>query len=254
MVKVIITISIFMMITIGACEKQNLPNETISTVESPSVVEHQQSTETPVTEEDSPGSPTASTTEEAIIQEELIEEVVVGGSIEMPRLGVISKYDKIVRKYARRYLFDWRLISAQIYAESTFRHTAKSSFGALGLMQIMPSTAQWLEEKAAKDTQELKDVSQTLLEPEANIHLGCYYNAMLLGKIENAENSEEQYKMMFAAYNAGFGNLSKARRRSSAPGNWEGIKPYLPRETRYYIPKIYKKYEEYKKWSALIPY
>ncbi len=248
MMKLTITILIFIMIIICACEKQNRSHETTPVVESPGIVEHQPSDETAAAAKDSPSSP------EVGDSEELIEYVFDGGRIEMPRPGVISKYDKVVRKYARRYLFDWRLISAQIYAESTFRHKARSPYGALGLMQIMPSTAQWLEGKVAKDAEELEGASELLLDPKVSIHLGCYYNAMLFSKIENTEDDMERHKMMFTAYNAGFRNLYKARRRSSSPGNWEGIKPYLPRETRHYVPRIYKKYETYKQWAALIPY
>jgi len=174
--------------------------------------------------------------------------------IEMPRPGVISKYDKIVRKYARRYLFDWRLISAQIYAESRFRHQAKSYIGALGLMQIMPGTAKWLEEKAPVDESELKGVSKVLLEPEANIHLGCYYDRMLFSRIKDMNDSNVRYKMMFAAYNAGPGNLNKARRKSGAPKNWEAVNRHLPAETRNYIPTIYDRYKIYKNWAVLKPY
>ncbi len=179
---------------------------------------------------------------------------LISGHIEMPRPGVISRYDKIVRKYSRRYLFDWRLISAQIYTESRFRAGARSYRGALGLMQIMPGTARWLEEKAGDKVSELKGVSQMLLKPELNIHLGCYYDAMLLSRIKNAKTSEDRHKMMFAAYNAGPGNLNRARRKSDAPQIWQGIKEHLPMETRKYVPKIYNKYAVYKQWAALSPY
>jgi len=174
--------------------------------------------------------------------------------IEMARPGVISRYDKTVRKYARRYLFDWRLISAQIYAESRFRHQARSYCGALGLMQIMPGTAQWLEKKSSSDAPELKDASKMLLKPETNIHLGCYYDRMLFGRIKGVSNSKLRYKMMFAAYNAGPGNLNKARRKSDEPENWENINPHLPEETRNYIPTIYDRYGIYKQWAVLKPY
>ena len=174
--------------------------------------------------------------------------------IEMSLPGVISKYDKMVRKYARRYLFDWRLISAQIYAESRFRHQAESYCGALGLMQIMPGTAKWLEEKAPSEESKLKGVSQMLLKPEANIHLGCYYDRMLFSRIKDVNDSNVRYKMMFAAYNAGPGNLNKARRKSSAPESWEEVNSHLPAETRNYIPIIYDKYEIYKQWAVLKPY
>ena len=247
MVKRIVALFIFAAF-VCACEEADRSHGTEPAAESPGTVERRSSKQAAVAAKDSPDSLGVRELEEAMVEADY------GGRIERSRPGVISRYDKIVRKYARRYLFDWRLISAQIYAESTFRHTARSSLGALGLMQIMPSTARWLEEKVTKDAAELKGASELLLKPEVNIHLGCYYNAMLLSRIQHAESSEEQYKMMFTAYNAGFGNLSKARRRSSSPGNWEGIKPYLPREAQHYVPKIYEKYEIYKQWAALMPY
>ena len=251
-----ITTAFIIVIVICACGCNDSERAPEPMEESPNVAE--QVSEAKTVE---PSMSQEDTTEDARLRfsvesasEELTLEHFSLGQIEMPRPGVISKYDKIVKKYARRYLFDWRLISAQIHAESTFRTQAKSYRGALGLMQIMPGTARWLEEKAGAETPELRGATQLLLNPEVNIHLGCYYDAMLFSRIRNAENRDEQHKMMFAAYNAGFGNLSKARRRSNVSETWEGINHYLPRETRKYIPKIYRKYEIYKQWAVLTPY
>jgi soluble lytic murein transglycosylase-like protein len=174
--------------------------------------------------------------------------------IEMPRPGVISGYDRIVRKYARRYLFDWRLISAQIYAESRFLSQAVSHCGALGLMQIMPGTARWLEAKAKDEVPQLNKASQKLLDTEINIHLGCYYDSLLFSQLRDTETSDDRHKMMFAAYNAGPGNLKKARKRSEFPESWKSVEPNLPVETRKYIPVIYDKYEVYRCWAVLKPY
>lgn len=174
--------------------------------------------------------------------------------IEMPKPGVISEYDKTIRRHARRYGFDWRLISAQIYTESRFRHEARSYRGALGLMQIMPGTARWLEGKAESEVPELEGVSNLLVNPEMNIHLGCYYDAMLFSRIKNTKSGPDRQKMMFAAYNAGPRNLNRSRRKSDAPQIWEEIEPHLPEETRKYIPTIFGKYEVYKKWTVLTPY
>lgn len=210
------------------------------------------STRTPVAEKQTAGSEKNMSPEKA--SKDVAPESFKPGHREMSRPGVISEYDKIIRKYARRYLFDWRLIAAQIHTESTFRRTAKSYRGALGLMQIMPGTAQWLEGKSEKSTPELKGVSRMLVEPEMNIHLGCYYDAMLFSRIKNFSSGDDRHKMMFAAYNAGPGNLNKARRKSDSPGDWVGIREHLPEETRKYIPKIYNRYEIYKKWTVLNPY
>jgi hypothetical protein len=217
------------------------------------------STETPETMEQvhqqSPGRPESrSSGKPENAPQDMAVKVSEPDYIEMPQPGVISKYDKMVRKYARRYLFDWRLISAQIYTESRFRREARSYRGALGLMQIMPGTARWLEEKTEGEVSELKGVSKMLLDPEMNIHLGCYYDAMLLSRIKDSESSGDRRRMMFAAYNAGPGNLNRARRKSNAPGSWEGINRYLPAETRKYVPKIYDRYEIYRQWAVLKPY
>ena len=56
-------------------------------------------------------------------------------------LGALSPYDDIVRKYAMRYDFDWRLIVAVMFQESRFNPAASSFAGAQGLMQVLPGTA-----------------------------------------------------------------------------------------------------------------
>jgi len=60
------------------------------------------------------------------------------------RGGQLSPYDALVKKHARTYEMDWRLITAQIYQESGFNPKATSWVGAKGLMQVMPRTAQEL--------------------------------------------------------------------------------------------------------------
>ena len=54
----------------------------------------------------------------------------------------IQNYYPVIRKYAKRYGIDWRLIVVQILKESKFKENARSNVGAMGLMQIMPGTAQ----------------------------------------------------------------------------------------------------------------
>ncbi|HDI51730.1 hypothetical protein DRQ15_04305 [candidate division KSB1 bacterium] len=146
----------------------------------------------------------------------------------------ISPYDYIVKKYARRYGFDWRLISAQIFAESGFRENRKSRAGALGLMQIMPSTAKYLGTSP-----------DVLLRPEDNIALGCFYDYKLYNYWDSLKG-RERLAFMFASYNAGQTRVRRAQRKAAIKHTWVGIKYYLPGETRHYVFKIFKKYEEYK--------
>ena len=62
----------------------------------------------------------------------------------MLRRGVISPYDEMFKRYSRGIGWDWRLLAAQCYQESTFDPEAVSWAGAKGLMQIMPKTADHL--------------------------------------------------------------------------------------------------------------
>ena len=169
----------------------------------------------------------------------------------------ISQYDPLVKKHARRYGFDWRLISAQIYAESSFRADVVSSAGAVGLMQIMPKTAKWL------------GVNPKLLtKPEISISLGCYYDWRLYSALKDTDTERDRLAITLASYNCGPGTVAnavkqsmrRARRKSSnggseaspspsgcATGSWDKVKPHLPKETQHYVPKVFSKYAEYKK-------
>ena len=161
----------------------------------------------------------------------------------------ISRYDPLVKKHARRYGFDWRLISAQIYAESSFRPNVVSHAGAVGLMQIMPSTAKWLGV-----------YPKLLTKPEVSISLGCYYDWRLYSALKDTDTERDRLAITLASYNCGPGRMRRARRKSSnggseaspspsgcATGSWAQVKPYLPKETRHYVPKVFSKYAEYKK-------
>ena len=57
------------------------------------------------------------------------------------RQGTISKYDVLIKQYALKEEFDWKLIAAIIHQESRFRPHIVSPVGAYGLMQLMPSVA-----------------------------------------------------------------------------------------------------------------
>jgi len=146
----------------------------------------------------------------------------------------ISTYDNLVKKYSRRFGFDWRLIAAQIFAESRFREQVTSHAGAAGLMQIMPGTAKHL----GLDP-------QALLKPEQNIALGCLYDRQLYNKWKEIDEAQ-RLAFTFASYNAGHTRVLRAQKKSLDPSLWEETKPHLPRETRGYVLKIFATYEQYK--------
>lgn len=110
----------------------------------------------------------------------------------------IVKYEDLIEKYSKKYNIEKELVFAVINAESRFDKNAKSSKGAIGLMQIMPETGEWLAEKIKLDNFS----EEMLYDPEINIQLGCYYLAQLLEKF----NDET---LALCAYNAGSTNVYK---------------------------------------------
>jgi membrane-bound lytic murein transglycosylase F len=121
------------------------------------------------------------------------------GRVMDPLNGQISPYDKLVRKYADRYGFDWRLVTAQMYQESRFDPKAKSQVGARGLMQLMPRTAKAMGVKNSGD-------------PALNIQGGIKYLDWLRDRFDSKLPISDRLWFTLAAYNAGAGHVHDARR------------------------------------------
>jgi len=123
-----------------------------------------------------------------------------------------------VRGHAANYDIDPALLAAVIEQESKFRADAKSSAGAIGLMQLQPATAKGI----AIRTGGSKFVLSDLYDPELNIRYGSWYLHHLMVKYGNE-------RLALAAYNAGQQNVDRWR----AEG--KGIE--FP-ETRAYVDKV----------------
>ena len=115
----------------------------------------------------------------------------------------IDRYDNIVKKYAKRYGFDWRLIMAQIRQESKFNETARSRVGAHGLMQIMSGTVKELRNEL--------DIEYIYQNPRENIAAGIYHLYKQYRALKDVTDRTERIKMALAAYNAGLGRVIDAR-------------------------------------------
>ena len=115
--------------------------------------------------------------------------------------GELSPYDDLVRRYAEQFGFDWRLIVAQMYQESRFNPNAESSAGAVGLMQLLPTTA---SEVGITD----------LYKPSASIHGGVRYLNTLYKRFDDSLAFEDRVWFSLAAYNAGFQRVEQARQRA----------------------------------------
>jgi len=122
------------------------------------------------------------------------------------RAGALSPYDALVKRHARTYELDWRLITAQMYQESQFNPNAKSWVGARGLMQVMPRTGM-----------ELKVTN--LDDPDQGILAGT----KLMARYSNLFNSPEitakdRIRFALASYNCGPGHVDDARALASEMG------------------------------------
>ena len=101
------------------------------------------------------------------------------------------KYSDIVSQYAEEYRVPEIIVYSVIKCESSFDSAAVSSSGAIGLMQIKPSTFEYLCEKKGTSYE-----SGMLYDPKTNIEYGVYYLSMLRQRFGIWEN-------VFAAYNGG---------------------------------------------------
>lgn len=145
------------------------------------------------------------------------------------------KYEEIIRECSDEYGVDPYLVAAIICTESGFRSDAKSNKGAVGLMQIMPDTGEWLAGKIG-----LKGYNASMLEdPETNIALGSWYIKYLSDRFGG------DMDLIAAAYNAGQNKVSEwlGDERYSRDGALIEI-PY--EETDNYVKKVNTAYEIYK--------
>nr|WP_223191588.1 lytic transglycosylase domain-containing protein [Propionispora hippei] len=136
-------------------------------------------------------------------------------------------YQDIVYKYALKNNVDPFLVAAVIRSESKFFAKARSHKGAMGLMQMMPETADWVAQQI-----DAQDFSVTQLEqPEVSIRLGTWYLASLQKEFGNNEY------LMLAAYNGGRGNVKQWMAEQQWPPDFNRIEAIPFRETREYVKK-----------------
>jgi soluble lytic murein transglycosylase len=134
------------------------------------------------------------------------------------RLVYPLRYETIVRGHAEHYDLDPALVAGVIYAESEFDTKARSNAGAIGLMQLLPATAQGI----AKRTGGTSFVVDDLYDPELNVRYGAWYLRHLLDRYGETRTA-------LAAYHAGQGNVDRWRAQGT------GIA--FP-ETRAYVARV----------------
>lgn len=134
------------------------------------------------------------------------------------RLWYPLRYASVVRGHAANYHLNPALLAAVIEQESKFNADARSSAGAIGLMQLQPTTARGI----AIRTGGKKFVTSDLYNPEINVRYGAWYLRHLLDRYKNERTA-------LAAYNAGENNVDRWRRTGG------GVR--FP-ETRAYVARV----------------
>jgi soluble lytic murein transglycosylase len=112
------------------------------------------------------------------------------------RLRYPLRYQAYVRAHARNYDLDPAFLAAVIYAESKFDARARSQSGAIGLMQLTPTTAKGIAIRTGGSAFRTSDLDN----PEINIRYGAWYLRHLFRKYGDE-------RLVLAAYNAGQGNV-----------------------------------------------
>jgi soluble lytic murein transglycosylase len=151
------------------------------------------------------------------------------------RFVYLWPYQQEIVTYSHKNNVDPFLTAAVIKNESGFKPGAVSRAGAIGLMQIMPDTGQWIAEQMG-----LKNYSlASLYQPETNIRMGCWYLSELHHEFKG------NMVLLLIAYNAGRGNTKvwmKANDWDYDYGNVTAI-PYA--ESREYVAKVLHDRDEY---------
>ncbi|WP_245592043.1 lytic transglycosylase domain-containing protein [Clostridiisalibacter paucivorans] len=146
------------------------------------------------------------------------------------------KYRGYIDEYAYKYSIDPLLVASIIKTESGYDKDALSSKGAMGLMQILPSTGKW----AAENLKLENFNEEKLYNPETNIMIGCWY-------INNLNNQfDDELRLVLAAYNGGSGNVSKWLKNEKYSNDGKELNKIPFKETEDYIEKVLKTYKLYK--------
>jgi len=129
--------------------------------------------------------------------------------------NAISVYDPLFKAAAKTLDWDWRLLASIAYQESKFDPESKSWAGAIGLMGLMPQTAEANE----LDTANLTD-------PEGNIKAATNYILKLKKIFPDSDDPEKKLRFVLASYNAGPGHVldarALARKLGKDPETWKG--------------------------------
>lgn len=171
------------------------------------------------------------------------------------------KYTNEINAASEEFGVQKELIASVINAESHYNEKAVSNKGAIGLMQIMPSTAEWILNKISKQNSSIQRLSQIelfdyeksdgkLFDANLNIRIGTYYLAYLINKFKDVNTA-------LCAYNAGEGKVGEWLNSNEFSEDKQTLKKIPYRETDNYVNKVNMNLKIYSKklnfrWKKLL--
>nr|WP_321513274.1 transporter substrate-binding domain-containing protein [uncultured Pseudodesulfovibrio sp.] len=164
--------------------------------------------------------------------------------------GRLEPMAKLFQKYADKYGFDWLKVAAMAFQESGFNQDMRSIRGAVGVMQIKPSTA-------SDPNVNIKDIEKL----DNNIHAGTKYLHFLCEKYFKDIDPEHRVDFALAAYNAGPARVRGLRRKAAEmgldPDRWFGNVEWVAyneigHETPDYVAHVQMYYAAYKSMARVL--
>jgi len=170
----------------------------------------------------------------------------VKNSLSAEELQKFQQMVELFKRYAEQYDFDYLMMAAQAYQESGLDQGRKSHVGAVGVMQVLPTTASDRNVNVAE-----------IEKLENNIHAGIKYMRFIVNRYYQDESIDDLNKMLFAfaSYNAGPAKVRRLRKKTAAmglnPNVWFNnveiaASKVIGRETVQYVSNIYKYYIAYR--------
>ena len=137
---------------------------------------------------------------------------------------------------AEEFSLDPCMVAAQVFCESSFNPEAVSAVGAIGLMQIMPDTGEWLSTKI--------DIAggyttERLTDPSVNLRLGCWYMRYLCDRYNG------QWKEALTAYIAGQGQVDRWLSDPELSSDGKHLDVIPGQDAKEYAEKVMNTHEKY---------
>ncbi|CAM3853560.1 lytic transglycosylase domain-containing protein [Alicyclobacillus pomorum] len=158
-------------------------------------------------------------------------------------------YQNTIQSSASSAHVDPLLVASVIHVESKYKTQDVSHAGAIGLMQLMPDTAQWIAGKMSTTGTYLgynaSSQNSDLAQPNLNIQLGCWYIRYLTDQFHGNQVAA------IAAYNAGPKRVKEWLRDGTWNGELQTINSIPVGETRHFVDRVFYNYNLYKRIYGL---